>query len=75
VYFPLVVHEAMLIEPTETETIESLDELSDAFISIAKEAKENPDLVISAPSTTPIRRVDDALAARNLDINYFAAKK
>lgn len=74
IYFPLIVHEAMLIEPTETETVESLDLLAETFIKIAHEAKEQPDLVINAPSTTPIKRVDDAHAARNLDINYFRKK-
>ncbi len=75
VYFPLIVHEAMLIEPTETETMESLDELADAFIKIAREAEDNPELVKSAPQNTPIARVNDALAARKLDINFFAPKK
>jgi len=74
VYFPLVVHEAMLIEPTETETKEALDDLCDAFNAIAIEAKENPELVTSAPHNTPIRRVNDALAARNLDVNFFNKK-
>ena len=74
IYFPLIVHEAMLVEPTETETMEALDDISNAFIAIAKEAQETPEIVLSAPNTTPIRRVDDALAARNLDINYFAKK-
>jgi len=75
VYFPLVVHEAMLIEPTETESKEALDELCDAFIAIAEEAKTNPELVTSAPHNTPIKRVNDALAARNLDVNYFYKKQ
>lgn len=70
VYFPLIVHECMLIEPTETESIENLDDLADAFNKIADEAIENPELVTSAPHNTPIRRVDDALAARNLNIRW-----
>lgn len=74
IYFPLIVHEAMLVEPTETETVESLDLLAETFIKIANEAKEQPDVVINAPTSTPIKRVDDALAARNLDINYFKKK-
>lgn len=70
IYFPLIVHEALLIEPTETETKESLDQFADAMLSIAKEAKENPELVISAPITSPVKRLNDALAARNLDITW-----
>lgn len=70
IYFPLIVHEAMLIEPTETETVESLDEFIDAMIKIAEEAKTNPDLVIKAPYTTPLKRLDDALAARKLNIRW-----
>lgn len=75
VYFPLVVHEAMLVEPTETETVEALDDLADAFLKIAKEAEESPEILKSAPHNTPIARVNDALAARKLDVNYFAAQK
>lgn len=74
IYFPLIVHEAMLVEPTETETVEALDELAEAFLKIAKEAKENPEVLQSAPHNTPIARVNDALAARKLDINFFSSK-
>ncbi|MBI4946506.1 MAG: aminomethyl-transferring glycine dehydrogenase subunit GcvPB [Bacteroidetes bacterium] len=71
IYFPLIVHEAMLIEPTETESLEALDSFADAMNAISMEAKANPDYVKDAPYKTPVRRVDDALAARKLNINYF----
>ena len=70
VYFPLIVHEALMIEPTETESKESLDAFIDAMIRIAKEAEENPEIVTSAPKTTPVSRLDEGLAARNLNIKY-----
>jgi glycine dehydrogenase subunit 2 len=68
IYFPLIVREAIMIEPTETESKETLDEFCEAMISIAKEAKETPDLVKSAPLTTPVKRMDDVLAARKPDV-------
>lgn len=74
IYFPLIVHEAMLVEPTETETIETLDEFAATLLKIAQETKDNPEIVQSAPHNTPISRVNDALAARQLDINYFDKK-
>ncbi len=64
VYFPLIVDEALMIEPTETESRETLDAFIDAMASIAREAAENPDMVRAAPHTTPVRRIDEALAAR-----------
>ncbi len=72
IYFPIIVHECMLIEPTETETIEAIDRFADAMNKIAAEARENPELVTSAPTNAPIRRVDDALAARKLNIRWKA---
>jgi glycine dehydrogenase subunit 2 len=63
-YFPLVVEEALMIEPTETESKETLDEFCDAMIRIAREAESNPELVRDAPATTPVRRLDQTLAAR-----------
>ncbi|GAB1476402.1 aminomethyl-transferring glycine dehydrogenase subunit GcvPB [Bacillota bacterium] len=65
IYFPLIVHEAMMIEPTETESRETLDEFIDALILIAKEAEEDPEMLKTAPHNTPVRRIDEALAARN----------
>ena len=70
VYFPLNVPEALMIEPTETESKETLDAFADAMIAIAKEAKEKPELVKGAPYTTPVRRLDEVGAARNPDICY-----
>ena len=65
VYFPLIVHEAMMIEPTETESRETLDEFIETLIKIAAEAKENPELLKEAPHNTPVRRIDEVLAARS----------
>jgi glycine dehydrogenase subunit 2 len=65
-YFPLIVPEALLIEPTETETKEACDEFIHAMKRIAKEAKENPELLTSAPHTTPVSRLDEVLAAKQL---------
>ncbi|MFQ5459639.1 MAG: aminomethyl-transferring glycine dehydrogenase subunit GcvPB [Anaerolineae bacterium] len=64
IYFPLTVPEAMLIEPTETESVASLDAFVAAMMAIADEAETDPDLVTSAPHTTPVRRLDEATAAR-----------
>ncbi len=70
IYFPIIVHECMLIEPTETEAIENLESFAEVMNIIAEEARTNPGLVTSAPTTTPIRRVDDALAARKLNVRW-----
>jgi glycine dehydrogenase subunit 2 len=70
VYFPLIVHEALMIEPTETESKESLDEFIDAMIKIAKEAEENPEMVKSAPQNTPVTRLDEGKAARDLNVRW-----
>jgi len=70
VYFPLIVHEALMIEPTETESKETLDAFVDAMLAIAREVEEHPDILLSAPHTTPVRRLDEALAARILDVKY-----
>jgi glycine dehydrogenase subunit 2 len=71
VYFPLIVHEALMIEPTESESKETLDEFVETMLVIDREATENPDLLHNAPHTTPVRRLDEAAAARALDIRYF----
>ncbi|MBN2255973.1 MAG: aminomethyl-transferring glycine dehydrogenase subunit GcvPB [Deltaproteobacteria bacterium] len=68
IYFPLIVPEAIMIEPNETESRETLDAFCDAMIAIAKEAKENPGNVTAAPHTTPVRRLDDVLAARKPNV-------
>ncbi len=65
VYFPLIVHEALMIEPTETETRESLAGFAAAVESILAEAEEDPEIARQAPYTTPVRRLDEAGAARN----------
>jgi glycine dehydrogenase subunit 2 len=64
IYFPLVVPGALMIEPTETETPETLDGFADALVRIAQEARQDPELVKTAPHSTPVRRLDEARAAR-----------
>ena len=64
IYFPLIVHGAMMIEPTETESKETLDEFISVMNTILREARENPDLLRQAPVQTPVRRLDETLAAR-----------
>ncbi len=71
VYFPLIVAEAMMIEPTETESKATLDRFVEAMIAIAGECETNPEIVLNAPHTTPISRVDEVQAARNPNLNYF----
>ncbi|MCD4828243.1 MAG: aminomethyl-transferring glycine dehydrogenase subunit GcvPB [Candidatus Cloacimonetes bacterium] len=70
IYFPLIVSEAMMIEPTETESKQTLDEFIEAMIEIATEADENPDMLKAAPHSTPVRRVDDTRAVRQLDVRF-----
>jgi glycine dehydrogenase subunit 2 len=65
IYFPLMVDEAMLIEPTETESKETLDAFCDAMLAIAREAEEDPEVVRAAPQGAPLRRLDEATAARH----------
>jgi glycine dehydrogenase subunit 2 len=65
-YFPLIVPEALLIEPTETESKETCDRFIEAMLKIAEEARTNPDLLHEAPHNTPVGRVDDVLAAKQL---------
>jgi glycine dehydrogenase subunit 2 len=64
VYFPLIVDEALLIEPTETETKETLDRFAEVVATILREAKDDPEVARQAPYTTPVRRLDEAAAAR-----------
>lgn len=64
-YFPLIVHEALMIEPTETESKETLDYFIEALISLKEKAYSDPQALRDAPTTTPITRVDDVLAARH----------
>jgi glycine dehydrogenase subunit 2 len=64
VYFPLLVEEALMVEPTETETKESLDSFAEAIERILAEAESDPDVAKSAPYTTPVRRLDEVRATR-----------
>ena len=70
VYFPLIVEEAIMIEPTETENLQTLDEFIEAMIAIDREAQDNPDLVKSAPHTTLVKRLDEVRAARQPDLRW-----
>ncbi|MHB1000245.1 MAG: aminomethyl-transferring glycine dehydrogenase subunit GcvPB [Armatimonadota bacterium] len=70
IYFPLIVPEAMMIEPTETESIETLDAFADALSTIAKEAESDAQLVQTAPHTTVISRLDEATAARRPEVKW-----
>jgi glycine dehydrogenase subunit 2 len=70
VYFPLIVEEALMVEPTETESKETIDGLAEALLQIAREAESDPQLVRGAPVTTPVRRPDEARAARDLKLRW-----
>ncbi|MFR4778309.1 MAG: aminomethyl-transferring glycine dehydrogenase subunit GcvPB [Finegoldia magna] len=70
VYFPLIVHEALMVEPTETEPKQTLDEFVAAMKQIAQEARENKDILLEAPITTVVRRPDETEAAKKLILTY-----
>lgn len=70
VYFPLIVHEAIMIEPTETESKAVLDGFIETMLKIAREIEENPEEVLKSPQTTPIKKVDETLAARQPNLTY-----
>ena len=70
IYFPLIVPEALMIEPTETENKETLDKFALALRKIASELQENPDLVKNAPHTMPIGRLDEVQAARKPNLRW-----
>jgi glycine dehydrogenase subunit 2 len=70
IYFPLTVEEGMLIEPTETESLETLDAFALAMLEIAREARETPGLVKDAPHSAPVRRLDEATAARQPNLRW-----
>ncbi len=72
VYFPLIVEEALMIEPTETETLDRLDHFAEAMEQIAREAVESPDLLHGAPHTAPVQRLDEGRAARELVLRWSA---
>lgn len=75
VYFPLIVEEAMMIEPTETESKETLDYFVEVMQKIAQEAEANPELVTSAPHETVVGRLDEAYAARHPDLRWKPKEK
>lgn len=70
VYFPLIVHEAIMIEPTETENKQRLDEFVDVMLKIAKEIEQNPEEVLKSPQSAPVKKIDETLAARQPDLRY-----
>ncbi len=70
VYFPLIVHEALMIEPTETESIETLDKFIEIMRKIDEEAKENPELLHNAPVNTPVRRLNELKANKEVNCRY-----
>jgi glycine dehydrogenase subunit 2 len=69
-YFPLIVHDALMIEPTETESQDTLDAFAEALVQIAEEARTDPELLHNAPHTTPVRRLDEVKAVRNPVLCY-----
>lgn len=71
IYFPLIVEEAMMIEPTETESKESLDNFIKAMEIIAKQAEENPKLLQNSPNTTPVGRLDEVKANKDLNVKWY----
>ncbi|MBI4355848.1 MAG: aminomethyl-transferring glycine dehydrogenase subunit GcvPB [Candidatus Omnitrophica bacterium] len=73
IYFPLIVSEAMMIEPTESESKETLDAFADALIAIIDEARRDPELVRTSPHATAVRRLDEVQAARQLDLRWQPA--
>ncbi len=75
IYFPLIVEEALMIEPTETESKENLDKFAEIMIKIANEAKYSPDLLKNAPQNTAVGRIDEVEAARNPVLSWKMIKK
>ena len=70
IYFPLIVEDSLMIEPTETETRETLDEFAEAVIKILEEARTNPEILKKAPHNTPVSRLDEVQAARKPDLRW-----
>lgn len=70
VYFPLIVHEALMIEPTETENKQRLDEFVEVMLKIAKEIEESPEKALNSPQNAPVKKIDETLAARQPDLRY-----
>ncbi len=75
VYFPLIVSEALMIEPTESESKETLDNFIEVMKQIADEAKQDPALLHNAPYGTPVRRLDEVKAAKDMVVRYISASK
>lgn len=75
IYFPLIVEEAMMVEPTETESKETLDQFVEILRGIEKEIEENPQKVLDAPHTTPVSRIDEVQAARQPNLRYRSTPK
>ncbi|RKX92504.1 MAG: aminomethyl-transferring glycine dehydrogenase subunit GcvPB, partial [Spirochaetes bacterium] len=72
IYFPLIVHEAMMIEPTETESKQTLDHFVDVMLEIYKKAAENPEELKSAPVFTPVKRIDEVQAAKQPVLRWIS---
>jgi glycine dehydrogenase subunit 2 len=70
VYFPLIVEEALMIEPTESESKDTLDAFADALLNIVNEAREDADVLHEAPLKAPVRRLDEVKAARDLVLRW-----
>lgn len=70
VYFPLIVHEALMIEPTESESKERLDEFVEVMLKIAKEIEQSPEKALNSPQNTPVKKIDETLAARQPDLKF-----
>jgi len=68
IYFPLIVKEALMFEPTETESLDTLDQFADDLIALLAEARANPELAHNAPTTLPVTRLDETRAARNMEL-------
>lgn len=78
VYFPLIVHEALMIEPTESENKETLDEYVEKMLKIADEIEKNPQIALNSPQTAPVKKIDETQAARHPDLRfktYFSVEK
>lgn len=70
VYFPLIVHEAIMIEPTETENKQTLDEFVEVMLKIAKEIEQSPEIALNSPQKASVKKIDETLAARQPDLRY-----
>ncbi len=75
IYFPLIVSECLMIEPSETESRQSIEGFAEALLEVAQEAEHDPDLVRNAPHTTPVGRLDETRAVRQLDLSFFSGDR